>query len=109
MRKMDTKERLKEIASKPTLTATDRNFVRELAALHNVKIERSRCNECIRDAAVIVYRKLVEIEGVQTTSKYNLKKGVDILFMGERINSATITDTNAERWIKAGLPLSYFE
>lgn len=64
------------------------------------------CPLCLVEKALILYNEY--LKGIQPPTRYILKEGVNVTFGSEVINSATITDEKAERWIKSGFPLSFF-
>lgn len=104
---MDAILRLKEIVNRNdgSVTADERDFIRQQASQQGVKLPRARsCGNCWIDCAVMV---LVSLKSKEK-GHYTLRDGVDILFNGERVNAATLTDARAERWLAAGLSKKYF-
>ena len=105
---MDEIVRIKEIVNKPAdkLTAEDKQAIRAFAKSAGVKLPRkAACNSCWIDCAVEAFGALNSRENKQ----YRLRKGVDILYNGERVCVATCTDERVKRWIASGLPAEYFE
>lgn len=105
---MDEIVRIKEIVSKPAdeLTAEDKQVIRTLAKRAGIKLPRkTACNSCWIDCAVEAFGALKSSENKQC----RLRKGVNILYNGERVCAATCTDERVKRWIASGLPAEYFE
>lgn len=109
-------ERLKNIASMSTNAVGDseKAFIREQAEKHGVTLNvKKNCKSCYIDAAIEIYKAIKDAETEQTTDttdrEWKLKKGVDVVWNGIRINAATITDEKAVKYIKAGFPRFYFE
>lgn len=71
------------------------------------------CYYCVIEAALKEYitmkKKQEQTTPPETTPAYVLKEGVNVIFRGELINAATITDEKAADWIKRGFPLYYFD
>lgn len=105
---METLERLKALAEKAKLTKADKEFIAGLCDEHGIEIKTS-CSECYRDAVVVLYGKYkTEEETEEPTSKYVLRKGLDVYFKGKRINEATISDELAEKLVANGFPTRFF-
>lgn len=110
------KQELREIVNTPArkVTKEQRERVREIATELGVAIpEKTRCNSCWLDTALMCYNELENRTATTGTStegrKYVLKPNVDLLFGGIRINAATLTDELAEYIIKRGFETKYFE
>lgn len=110
------KQELREIVNTPArkVTKEQRERVREIATELGVVIpEKTRCNSCWLDTALMCYNELenrTATTGMSTDGrKYVLKPNVDLLFGGIRINAATLTDELAEHIIKRGFETKYFE
>lgn len=119
---MDIIEELKRIAgaTPQELTQADKAFIKEQAKAQGVAFNpHSACKSCYIDCAVVIYRALKDAEtraelAEATTATatpaplWRLKEGVDVVWRGIRINSATITDAKAEQYVKSGFPTKYF-
>lgn len=110
------KQELREIVNTPARKVTNeqRERVREIATELGVAIpEKTRCNSCWIDTALMCYNELEYRTATTGASndrrKYILKPNVDLLFGGIRINAATLTDELAEHIIKRGFETKYFE
>lgn len=110
------KQELREIVNMPArkVTKEQRERVREIATELGVAIpEKTRCNSCWLDTALMCYNELENRTATTDAStegrKYVLKPNVDLLFGGIRINAATLTDELAEHIIKRGFETKYFE
>lgn len=101
----------KRIVNKKTLTRKEREQIVELCAKYNIKLN-TNCQNCYIDACVSIYNLLKNDKNVTTATdteqKFILKKGVDVIFCGIRINDATITDDLARKIIKLGFNKEYF-
>lgn len=85
--------------------------VMALLAFHEQPSEYT-CPICFVDKALTLYNILMKkkkTEKEYRAPRYILKDKVNVIFMGELINEATITDENAERWVRMGLPLLFFK
>lgn len=103
------RERLRTIVDGKAkgVTDADKQFLTTIATEYDVAIPKSsRCGNCWIDTAVQVYAKL---QHKPTGRKYVLKAGVDVTWMGIRINAASCTDEKAKQWIADGFPTVYFE
>lgn len=103
-------ETLRGVINKPVaeITEQDKSAIREVAKQEGVNLPRKRaCASCWVDCAFECLKRLQAKENAVKTG-YTLREGVDILFNGERVNSATITDARAMRWIASGLSTEYF-
>lgn len=76
------------------------------------KPKNARCANCWRDAATLCWIEArMRLEGRASGKQmhgYALREGVDVLYMGQRINAATLTDELARRILDNGFPPSYF-
>jgi len=70
-----------------------------------------KCSICFVDKALMLYHLLMKkkTEKEYQAPRYILKDKVNVIFMGELVNEATITDEKAEKWVKMGLPLLFFK
>lgn len=71
-----------------------------------------QCPICFVEKALTLYNLLMKKKKTEIgyqEPKYILKDKVNVIFMGELINSATITDEKAEIWVKMGFPLLFFK
>lgn len=79
---------------------------------HEIAVKRPECPICFVSDALILYNSLMVKKKAQkdyVEPKYILKNDVNVIFMDELINSATITDVKAERWVAMGFPLQFFK
>ncbi len=99
----------KKIVNKKTPTRKEREQIIELCTKYNVKLN-TNCRNCYIDACISIYNLLKNDKKVTTATeqKFILKKGVDVLFCGIRINDATLTDDLARKIIKLGFNKEYF-
>lgn len=102
----------KKIVNKKTLKHKEREQIIELCAKYNIKLN-TNCRNCYIDACVSIYNLLKNDKNVTATAttteqKFILKKGVDVIFGGIRINDATLTDNLARKIIKLGFNKKYF-
>ena len=103
----------KKIANKRNVTRKEREFIIELCKKYGIEL-KNNCRNCYIDACLQIYYKIkinitkAEELADETENKFVLKKGVDVIFDGIRINSATINDDLARRVIKLGFSTRYF-
>lgn len=101
----------KRIVNKKTLTRKESEKIIELCTKYNIKLNIN-CRNCYVDACVSIYNLLKNDKKITTATateqKYILKKGVDVIFGGIRINGATLTDDLARKIIKLGFNKKYF-
>ena len=100
---------LKVLVNKKKLTKAEKEYLidraDELGIEYNVK---TGCNSCYNDIAVLIYAKEKEESGDISTIIPKLKPNIDIIFMGQRVNGATITQEIADKMINCGLK-KFFE
>lgn len=116
-------ERLTELreivnTSARNLTKAQIERVREIAGELGIGTPlKQSCKSCWVDTAVLCYRALNDSNGTTAADngtdntnerRYVLKSNVDLLFGGERINAATMTDELAERILARGFETKYF-
>ena len=99
---------IKELAEKTTFTKAEKDFLLSEAEKLNIEVNiNNDCSNCYQDLALQIYKLQKESipETESTTSKYKLKKGIDVIFVGsgKRLNEATFTDEVAEWLIANGL------
>ena len=97
---------IKELAEKTTFTKAEKDFLLSEAEKLNIEVNiNPDCSNCYQDLALQIYKVQNENEPETTTSKYKLKKGIDVIFVGsgKRLNEATFTDEVAEWLIAHGL------
>ena len=103
---------LKEFAEAKRFSQVEKDFLISEAKRLNIAVNvKDGCSSCYRDLAVLIYNAEkfeADIKEALQNQKYILKKDVDILFGGVRINTLTLTDAIAKRMINAGLQ-RYFE
>ena len=103
---------LKEFADAKRFSQVEKDFLISEAKRLNIAVNvKDGCSSCYRDLAVLIYNAEkfeADIKEVLQSQKYILKKDVDILFGGVRVNALTLTEAIAKRMINAGLQ-RYFE
>ena len=103
---------LKEFADAKRFSQVEKDFLISEAKRLNIAVNaKDGCSSCYRDLAVLIYNAEkfeADIKEALQNQKYILKKNVDILFGGVRVNALTLTETIAKRMINAGLQ-RYFE
>lgn len=98
---------LKEIATNGATTDKQKQFIREQSEKMGVAFnERTRCNDCYKDQAVILWRIIAEGE-VAEGRHYVLHAGVDVIWKGRRIN-ATLTEQQLKELYKEGFPRHFY-
>ena len=120
MEKEELKKKLGEIVyiGADGLNAETKKIIRDACKALGVKIKKSNCTNCLIDAAIVCYSKLKaeqQTEAQQTEeqqeksgAEYVLLPGLDVVFLGYRINAETINDTIARYILKQGFPRRYF-
>lgn len=110
-------ENLRKIIEKKTLSKADKMLVLEMAQHHEFAYNdfNPACGDCYKDLAILLLQHLEQTE-VQAPApseeerKILIKKGVDIIVNGVRINSQTIrSDEQARHLLELGLSRKYFD
>ena len=103
---------LKEFAGAKRFSQVEKDFLISEAKRLNIAVNvKDGCSSCYRDLAVLIYNAEkfeADIKEALQNQKYILKKNVDILFGGVRVNALTLTTAIAKKMISAGLQ-KYFE
>lgn len=84
----------------------------DILQTYRIAVKRPECPICLVSEALTLYNSLMVKKKARKDyiePKYILKDNVNVIFMGELINSATITDTKAEQWVAMGFPLLFFK
>lgn len=107
-------ERLREIINKKKINKVDKIYIDERANDSNFVYDlHSTCSECYRDKAIMLLKYLQENDIPQEVSvvrKIRVKKNVDIIVNGIRVNDVTIkTDEQAQLLLDLGLSKKYFD
>ena len=114
-KKIDTEiELLRVFVNTPIGEQTDeqKQAIWDLLQEYKIEVKRPECPICFVSDALTLYNILMAKKKAQKDyiePKYILKDEVNVIFMGELINSATITDEKAERWVSMGFPLLFFK
>lgn len=95
------KNKLKTISEKRALSQADKDFIVELSNELGVPFEpkATKCGNCYKDQAVILWRKLSEDDEKQ----YMLRPAIDVIFQNRRYNN-TCTDEELAAALEKGLP-----
>lgn len=105
---MKLHERFATLASKSKLTAKEREFIVEHAVKNDLQIN-TLCKECYKDAAIVLYGIYKPKDADEKDGRlWVLRKGLDVIFNGKRINEATLTDTLAYKIVEQGFPTRFF-
>lgn len=96
------------VAEGEPLTAEQKADIEAEAENRGVHINK-RCSSCYRDALIqfIIQDRKAEQETEERKSNMRywvLRKGLDVIFRGVRVNEATLTDALALRLHRAGFP-----
>jgi hypothetical protein len=108
-------ERLREIINKKKINKVDKMYIDERAQDSNFVYDlHSTCSECYRDKAIMLLKHLQENDISQEVSvsvrKIRVKKNIDIIVNGMRVNDVTIkTDEQAQHLLDMGLSKKYFD
>lgn len=132
MEREELKKRLGEIVyiGADGLNAETKKIVRDACKELGVTIKKSNCKNCLIDAAIVCYAKLKaeteqpkeeepkeepqteqpkeEQPKEEAGPEYVLLPGLDIMFLGLRINERTINDRLARYILTQGFPRRYF-
>lgn len=131
MEREELKKRLGEIVyiGADGLNAETKKIVRDACKELGVTIKKSSCKNCLIDAAIVCYAKLKaeteqpkeeqpqpeqteqpkeEQPKEEAGPEYVLLPGLDIMFLGLRINERTINDSLARYILTQGFPRGYF-
>lgn len=110
-------ENLRKIIEKKTLSKADKMLVLEMAQYNEFAYNdfNPACGDCYKDLAILLLQHLEQteaqaLEPAEEKRKILIKKGVDIIVNGARVNRQTIkTDEQAKQLLELGLSLKYFE
>jgi hypothetical protein len=110
-------ENLRKIIEKKTLSKADKMLVIEMAQHHEFSYNdfNPACGDCYKDLAILLLQHLEQTEEqapepAEEERKILIKKGVDIIVNGVRVNRQTIkTDEQAKQLLELGLSKKYFE
>lgn len=124
MEREELKRRLGEVVyiGADGLNAETKKIVRDACKELGVTIKKSSCKNCLIDAAIVCYAKLkaeqpkeeqpqpeqAEKPKEEAGPEYVLLPGLDIMFLGLRINDRTINDSLARYILTQGFPRGYF-
>lgn len=108
--------KFKALSEKERLTADDKAAIEEVAEAYGLTINK-KCSNCYRDAAIqiaLANKPTEEPEAEPEQEGYVLRDGIDITLHSYRhgklhVCAKECTTENAERWIAAGIPLSFFK
>lgn len=107
---MTSKERIREIAGKDprALTDEDKKYIREMSDEMGIAFSpRKRCANCYIDQAISIWREMAK-QDTSEERKFLLVPGTDVLFRGQRVNDATLTDEVAAELLAKGFPKYLF-
>ena len=93
-------------------TDEQKQVIWDMLSKHGMAVKRPECPICFVSDALILYDSLMAKKKAQRgyrEPRYILKDAVNVNFMGELINTATITDEKAEKWVAMGFPLLFFK
>lgn len=93
-------------------TDEQKQAIWDMLQTYGIAVKRPECPICFVSDALTLYNSLMAKKKAQkdyVEPKYILKDDVNVIFMGELINSATITDIAAEQWVAMGFPLQFFK
>lgn len=112
---LDTEiELLRGFINTPIGEQTDKQkqAIWDMLQTYGIAVKRPECPICFVSDALTLYNSLMAKKKAQrdyVEPKYILKDDVNVIFMGELINSATITAEKAEKWVAMGFPLQFFK
>ena len=102
-----------ELADKPMdkWTEKQRELVRTEAEKKSIHMNPN-CPDCYRDAAAQLAIALRPVEAKADAGGYALRAGVDVMLHSKHgdfhVCEATLTESNARKWLAAGLPETFF-
>lgn len=103
-------DKLREIALAEDLIAEQQAFIIKMSEQQGMPFSprQTACRSCYQDQAVKLWRVLKTEEGKSdSTRKYLLRAGVDVIWRGRRVNDM-LTDKELKAILKAGFPKDYF-
>lgn len=112
---LDTEiELLRGFINTPIGEQTDeqKQVIWDMLRTYRIAVNRPECPICFVSDALTLYNGLMAKKKASkgyVEPKYILKDDVNVIFMGELINSATITDIKAEQWVAMNFPLLFFK
>ena len=100
-------DKIAALVDKTKYSASEREFIVGLCADNGIQLN-TLCKDCFHDAVIqlaIIYKPKAEV----AKGAYELRPGLDVILNGTvRVCEATLTDENAEKWLKMGLPKRFF-
>lgn len=91
-----------------SLSDEQKEAIKAEAKVRGIRLS-SRCNNCYRDALIQIVvqdRKAAQAQAEREASngEWVLREGLDVIFLGKRVNNDTLTDALAERLHAKGFP-----
>ena len=100
---------IKELAAKKRLSDPQKAFLRSKAADLGIEfVDKGNCQSCYTDLALQIYNAEKPKNEEKQSDFPTLKPNIDIIFMGNRVNEATITHEMASLMLSVGLK-KYFD
>ena len=106
MENLEIYEKMKALAESATMSDEDKALIVDTCKELGIEFRpSSRCKNCYRDAATQCAIALKKAAGMEEVSAegLRLKKGVDILVNGSRLNEATLTPEWLD-WLLSSMP-----
>lgn len=104
----ELREMCRAVVKRNRATKTEKLVLETEAQERGIALNR-QCPNCYVDAAAQIYASLPEPATESASErKWVLRKGVDVLFGGIRVNEATLTDELAERIVARGFCKMFF-
>ena len=110
MEKETLEKRTKELQRIIRSENYDRERLTEIANEFGIALPKNTgCNDCWKDFAFVMLTELkTELLKMTDSRRYLLRDGVDVIFNGERISNAVLTDKKAKQIIEEGFPKYLF-
>lgn len=110
MEKEILENRVKELQKLIKKEDYEKERLTEIANEFGVTLPKNTgCSDCWKDFTFVLLTHLkTELLKLTDSRKYLLKDGVDVIFKGERISNAVLTDKKAKQLIEEGFPKYLF-
>jgi len=108
---------LRAVVNAGSVTKEDKKELTRIANGLELKVANASCKSCWIDLAVLCWQKLQDtqkevltgggVEDSKEKGRWGVRPGLDVYFLGQRVNECTITDALAENLLAKGFPRKF--